>query len=245
LADDLEINQEIVCSMLQAAGHSVDIVADGAEAVMAVQASAYDIVLMDIQMPGMDGITATRRIRELPAPAGTVPIIAITANVLPEQVTSFKHAGMNDHAGKPLKSEELHAAIARWAPASAQTLPAAAPVPESKPADAVPLDRETYGNLVTLMGREKVLKLLDNLGAQLTRTLEGPCLDVSDRERLGREAHAMVSMAGMLGFVELSGLCSEVEQACLGGLDLELFLARVRETRGTTLRMIAAMADAA
>ena len=95
------------------------------------------------------------------------------------------------------------------------------------------------------MGREKVLKLLDSLGTQLTRSLEGPCLDPSDRERLGREAHAMVSMAGMLGFIELSGLCSEVEQACRGGLDLELFLARVRETRGTTLRMIAAMAEAA
>jgi HPt (histidine-containing phosphotransfer) domain-containing protein len=199
---------------------------------------------MDIQMPGMDGITATRRIRELPAPAGTVPIIAITANVLPEQVTSFKHAGMNDHAGKPLKSEELHAAIARWAPASTQILPVA-PVPEPRPADLAPLDRETYGKLVTLIGREKVLKLLDNLGAQLTRTLEGPCLDPSDRERLGREAHAMVSMAGMLGFIELSGLCSEVEQACRGGLDLELCLARVRETRGTTLRMIATMAEAA
>jgi PAS domain S-box-containing protein len=115
LAEDNEINQEIARAVLEAAGHEVHIVEDGAEAIMAIQANAYDLVLMDVQMPNVDGITATRRIRALRHPASTVPIVAMTANVLPQQVQQFRAAGMNDHVGKPFKREELYAAIDRWA----------------------------------------------------------------------------------------------------------------------------------
>jgi CheY-like chemotaxis protein len=70
---------------------------------------------MDIQMPGMDGITATEHIRALPHPARNLPILAMTANVLPQQVAQFRSAGMNDHIGKPFKRDELYAAVKRWA----------------------------------------------------------------------------------------------------------------------------------
>jgi CheY-like chemotaxis protein len=68
---------------------------------------------MDVQMPVMDGIAATRQIRALPRPAGAVPVIAITANVFAEQIASFKEAGMNDHVGKPFRPDELRAAVER------------------------------------------------------------------------------------------------------------------------------------
>ena len=114
VAEDVEVNQEIIRAVLERAHHAVDIVADGAAAVRAVQSAAYDLVLMDVQMPGMDGIAATGHIRALPHPAAKLPIIAMTANVLPQQVAQFRAAGMNDHVGKPFKRDELYATIARW-----------------------------------------------------------------------------------------------------------------------------------
>jgi signal transduction histidine kinase/CheY-like chemotaxis protein len=113
LAEDVEINQEIARTILDNAGYEVDVVSNGAEAVAAVRNGAYDLVLMDVQMPVMDGIAATRQIRALPRPAGAVPVIAITANVFAEQIASFKEAGMNDHVGKPFRHDELRAAVER------------------------------------------------------------------------------------------------------------------------------------
>jgi signal transduction histidine kinase/CheY-like chemotaxis protein len=115
LVEDNDINRDIARSMLEAAGHEVDVAADGSLAVMAVQSNTYHLVLMDVQMPIMDGICATRLIRSLPGPECDVPIIALTANVLPEQVQSFKAAGMNDFMGKPFRREELLSRVDRWA----------------------------------------------------------------------------------------------------------------------------------
>jgi PAS domain S-box-containing protein len=114
LVEDNEINQEIAGAVLTAAGHRVEIAADGAAAIKLIQSHPFDVVLMDIQMPGMDGLTATRHIRSLGQDARNVPIIAMTANVLPQQVQKFKEAGMDDHVGKPFKREQLLAAIERW-----------------------------------------------------------------------------------------------------------------------------------
>jgi signal transduction histidine kinase/CheY-like chemotaxis protein len=115
LVEDNDINRDIARSMLEAAGHEVDIAADGSIAVMAVQSNRYHLVLMDVQMPIMDGVCATRLIRSLPGPECDVPIVALTANVLPEQVRSFKAAGMNDFMGKPFRREELLSRVDRWA----------------------------------------------------------------------------------------------------------------------------------
>ena len=114
LAEDVPINQEIARAMIEAAGHTVDVVADGAEAVAAVQAQSYDLVLMDVQMPTMDGLSATRAIRALAHPAHAITIVAMTANVLPAEVERFYLAGMDDHIGKPFKRAELHARLAQW-----------------------------------------------------------------------------------------------------------------------------------
>jgi len=100
---------------LETVGHVVDIASDGSVAVTMVQSAPYDIVLMDVQMPVMDGIAATGLIRALDHAARNVPIIAMTANVLPQQIESFRRAGMDAHIGKPFKREELLAAIDRLA----------------------------------------------------------------------------------------------------------------------------------
>ena len=115
LVEDVPLNQDLGCAILRQSGYAVDVVDNGAEAIRAVQAERYDLVLMDVQMPGMDGITATRRIRALDHAAAAVPIIALTANVLPQQVAEFHAAGMTDHVGKPFKRDALVAVIEHWA----------------------------------------------------------------------------------------------------------------------------------
>jgi PAS domain S-box-containing protein len=125
LVEDNDINQEIAAAVLRRAGFTVTVASGGQEALGALEAEpeGFDLVLMDMQMPGMDGLTATRRIRELPGRAGRIPIIAMTANVLPAQVQACREAGMNDHIGKPFRRAELLAALGRWLPAEQGTVP--------------------------------------------------------------------------------------------------------------------------
>ena len=113
LVEDHVMNQELVCAILGRANHKIDFANDGIEAIAAVKANAYDLILMDIQMPRMDGITAARTIRDLPGPAGQTPIIAMTAHALPEQVRAYWQAGMDDFVGKPFEQQDLHDAIRR------------------------------------------------------------------------------------------------------------------------------------
>src|SRR5574340_1159851 len=113
VVEDNSVNQLLMASMLTRMGHSCDVVADGREAVRQVQQVRYDLVLMDIQMPGMDGVAATRAIRGLAGPAARVPIIAVSANVMAEQRAGYLSAGMNDHVAKPTDQTDLAAAIAR------------------------------------------------------------------------------------------------------------------------------------
>ena len=113
LVEDLPMNQELACVILRRAGHFVDVAGDGMEAIAAVETNAYDVILMDVQMPRMDGVTATRFIRQIDGPARHTPIIAMTANALPEQVRAFRQAGMDDYIAKPFKQQDLHEAIRR------------------------------------------------------------------------------------------------------------------------------------
>ncbi|PWC56879.1 histidine kinase [Azospirillum sp. TSH7] len=114
LAEDLAMNRDLAVTMLTKAGHHVDAVEDGAAAVAAVQEQTYDLVLMDVQMPVMDGLEATRRIRALPGPVGRIPILALSAGVLQVEVERCLQAGMNAHLAKPLEKTKLLAAIGRW-----------------------------------------------------------------------------------------------------------------------------------
>jgi len=111
LAEDNKINQRLAVAILEHAGHSIDVADDGQQAVDAVQAKDYDVVLMDSQMPGVDGIEATRRIRALPAPKGSLPIIALTANAMAGASEQYLAAGMNDYISKPIDARHLCAKL--------------------------------------------------------------------------------------------------------------------------------------
>ena len=102
VAEDNHINQMLVNAFIAKAGHSCDLVANGLEAVEAVRAGRYDLVLMDVQMPEMDGPTATGMIRRLPGAAAAVPIVALTANAMEGQREEYLAAGMDDYVSKPI-----------------------------------------------------------------------------------------------------------------------------------------------
>jgi PAS domain S-box-containing protein len=111
VVDDAAMNLDITASFLRFAGHDVTCAENGMEAVAAAAASDFDVVLMDVRMPGMDGLEATRRIRQFEGARGRVPIVALTAQVFSEQVTACRMAGMNDHLAKPFTPETLLVAV--------------------------------------------------------------------------------------------------------------------------------------
>ncbi|KAA0574856.1 response regulator [Azospirillum sp. B21] len=113
IAEDLSINRELLAALFRDSGYGIDLVADGAEAVEAMRAGDYDLVLMDVQMPGMDGLEASRAIRAMPPPRGDVPILALTAGSSEEERRQCREAGMNGHIGKPYDRELLLRQVAR------------------------------------------------------------------------------------------------------------------------------------
>ena len=196
LVEDVDVNQVLARALLEAEGHSVDIVGSGKEALAILRgAPCYDLVLMDVQMPGMGGIAATKAIRALPDCA-RLPIIAMTANVLPEQIRGFREAGMDDHVGKPILRQDLRAKLARWLDAPA--------VPDRPPV----LDDATFDTIAALLGPAKTLSTLQKLVVELeARFVPAPQGD-EGREQFARDAHVVTSIAGMLGFGELSRCCA-------------------------------------
>jgi light-regulated signal transduction histidine kinase (bacteriophytochrome)/ActR/RegA family two-component response regulator len=111
VADDSSINRDIAHAFLRAAGHQVAFAEDGQEAVAAAAARDFDLILMDVRMPRMSGIEATRAIRAIPGPRGRVPVIALTAQVFADQIEECRGAAMDEHLAKPFTREGLLAAV--------------------------------------------------------------------------------------------------------------------------------------
>jgi CheY-like chemotaxis protein/anti-sigma regulatory factor (Ser/Thr protein kinase) len=114
VAEDVPANQMIVRGLLEIDGHAVTVAANGVEAVAAMRAGDFDLVLMDMQMPVMDGIDAALAIRRLDTDAAEIPIVAVTANAMAEDIDRCRAVGMNDHLAKPIELEALRRAVARW-----------------------------------------------------------------------------------------------------------------------------------
>lgn len=120
VADDAPANRDLVSTLLTGLGLEVETVGDGAEAVEALRRGGHDLVLMDVHMPGLDGLAATRAIRALAGPVARTPVIALTANVQPEKVARCREAGMDDHVGKPINVAELVETLGRHLRPAAQ-----------------------------------------------------------------------------------------------------------------------------
>ncbi|HET8747164.1 MAG TPA: ATP-binding protein, partial [Ramlibacter sp.] len=217
VAEDVEINRELLRTALERAGHRVAFAADGAEAVAAVQRQPFDLVLMDVQMPVMDGVEATRRIRGLPSPAGQVPIIGLTANVMARERELYLGAGMDDCLPKPIDWDQLHAALARIAGAAVD-----APGPEAAsataPAASPPLlDEQTLAVLRRMASEQELAELMEaGMGGY-----EEACAAIEQEgasaETIARQAHKLKGSAGTLGLAAIGALAVRLEAAALEG----------------------------
>jgi signal transduction histidine kinase/DNA-binding response OmpR family regulator len=231
VVDDVLANRQIAQAMLRSAGHSVTLAEDGATALLALGRQRFDVVLMDLQMPGMDGFETTRRIRALPAPAGEVAVIALTASVLPDQVEATRRAGMDGHLGKPLDRRALLDLMQRM-PQRKAAAPAAPTEPMAPYFDSSALDtleRElghaAHGILAEFVGEvRRSLALLTNASAA----------EKADAGHVQHAAHRLVGAARTLGASRLAQEAEALQKAARGGdpsPDLQLAVVAVaRET---------------
>ncbi|MEN9231397.1 MAG: PAS domain S-box protein [Thermostichus sp. DG02_5_bins_236] len=215
VAEDNPVNQKVTRLMLERLGYRPDIVANGLEAVQALQLRPYDLVLMDMQMPQLDGLSATRRIRaELP-PERQPRIVALTANVLPESYAEAAAAGVNDYLTKPLERSALLRVLQASAPEpllSPSASAASAPPTESA---AEAIDAATFKTLEAAIGSQAVLQEMINSYLQEGQTQIGSLQSAfieRDPQALYRWAHRLKGSSSTLGAKELARLCQEVER---------------------------------
>jgi CheY-like chemotaxis protein len=141
VVEDNEINRQVIIEVLQSVEVEVDIAVDGKSAIQAVEKNCYDAVLMDIQMPGMDGYTATQIIRSAPNHRD-LPIIAMTAHVTSAEKERCLKAGMNDHVAKPIEPETVYRTLRKWILRTPAMMPPPSKTPQTTPAAATPRAEE-------------------------------------------------------------------------------------------------------
>ncbi len=112
LVDDIAMNRDVISAFLAAGGHEVTLAENGQDAIRLASQQNFDLILMDIRMPEMDGMEATRQIRALPGPHGQIPVLALTACFLPDLVARCQEAGMDGHVVKPVEYAALMRAVA-------------------------------------------------------------------------------------------------------------------------------------
>jgi CheY-like chemotaxis protein len=226
LAEDHPVNQRLALLLLAKLGQRADVVSDGVEVVEAVRRRDYDVVLMDVQMPELDGLAATRKIRE--SLGGRPRIIAVTANALAGDREACLAAGMDDYLTKPLKKAELAAALRRCAPTV--------------------LDPAAITNLRELVGDDPAAFS----GVVQDFLTETPALvdalraaaDAGDRTEAHRAAHTLKGLGAMFGATDLADLCQQAEPPD-GVADLASLTAAIATEHNRVTRALQAMVPAA
>ncbi|MBB5202853.1 PAS domain S-box-containing protein [Inhella inkyongensis] len=233
LVEDIPINQEIALDLLADAELRADVAENGQEALRMAATTPYDLILMDLRMPVMDGFEATRAIRALPTHRQT-PIVAMTANAFDEDRAAALAAGMNDHIGKPVLPEVLYGTLLKWLGSASGAPPAASvappmPVPPQPPEPAsAPADSPAAQRLAGVPGLD-LAQGMRVLGGRLDRLL--PLLQRFAAEHSGagariqaltaagdwasarRLAHTLRGTGASLGLVTISACAAEVEQS--------------------------------
>ena len=234
LVEDNEFNQQLATELLVDAGFKVDVAENGQESIEMLEKGVYDIVLMDMQMPVMDGVTATREIK-IEERYKDLPIVAMTANVMEEDLKKCRDAGMWDHVAKPIDPDDLFGKLLKWVkPRQFEEVQETAktPLKEIEEARAAGQDDElpdipgldTALGLSRVMGKKKfyrdmLKKYMDNQGqapAQIRQSL-----DAGDYETAERLAHTSKGVSGNIGASQLQKLAATLEKAIRESRPLE------------------------
>ena len=252
LAEDNITNQHVALGILKKLGLRADAVADGAEAIKSLESLPYDLVLMDVQMPEMDGLEATRHIRD-PRSAVLqhgIPIIAMTAHALQGDREECLAAGMDDYVTKPVSPQSLAEALDRWLPREDTARPAHAPTGPEAAAPAAAGDHEApvfdrAGMLARLMGDEDLARTVVNgFLEDVPRQIEAlrSYLGAGDVAGAFRQAHTMKGASANVGGEALRAAALEMEKAGRAG-DLEAVAARLPDIESQFARLKEAMHD--
>ena len=216
LVEDNHVNQQVALSMLKKWGHRVDIAWNGLEALAAVQKQHYDLVLMDIQMPEMDGVTATQQIRQLEGERASVPIVAVTANAMQGDRERFLEAGMDDYIAKPINRDTFYMVVHRYAPQH--------PTPQTEPLEETPasgsappvLGDDVLTYLLQELSGETVSELIDEYmthsSALLSQALTAS--ETQDAKNIEYAVHTLKGMSGALGAFRMVDICQHILDTC-------------------------------
>ena len=218
IAEDNMVNQKVAAKMVERLGYQADVVANGLEALEALSRIPYAAVLMDVQMPEMDGYAATAEIRRREGESNgrRTPIIAMTANAMQGDREKSIEEGMDDYISKPVKTEELEAVLKRWVlrPESAATVSEAGSEPQA-PKD--PIDRSILASLRELQGEDEpdiVAELaqmfVEEVPLRLAELREA--VEVGDASSVERIAHTLKGSTGSMGAVRMETICSGLEE---------------------------------
>jgi len=212
VAEDNEVNQKVAVHILEKLGYRVEVAENGGEALEACQRERYDAVLMDGQMPGLDGYEATRRIREMEGASRRTPIIAMTASAMKGDREKCLEAGMDDYVSKPVTPDELEGVLRRWVAPQAPAVEAAAA------ATAAPFvgDRLDEAIVESLLTVDEDGSLMEELVATYLRIapLRLSALRKAAKghpEQLERTAHSFLGSCGNLGCRRMADLCARLE----------------------------------
>jgi CheY-like chemotaxis protein len=217
VAEDNRVNQSLMRAVLEREGFAVDIASTGAEAVEMARRQRYDAILMDVQMPAMNGVEATARIREIGGDRARVPVVALTANAMPGAREHYLSMGMDDYIAKPINRTEVMAILRRLvvaAPASGED-GAAEPVVEAKPATEAPdLEDAQVTAIQAVLRATEFQRLLAGFVDGAEQRIEALRAAAGDLGALARAAHDLKGVAGNFGARRTSLLAAELEAAC-------------------------------
>jgi CheY-like chemotaxis protein/HPt (histidine-containing phosphotransfer) domain-containing protein len=232
VVEDNAVNQKVAVRLLEKLGYRADVAASGHEALEALARRAYALVLMDCQMPEMDGFEATAAIRQAEGTARHTPIVAMTANAMAGDRERCLAVGMDDYVSKPVQPRELAATLKRWVPASAPAEP-----PSATPSADAPGDSRLDTSTLAALGdsarggdpaflREIVTIFLEDTPQHLRDLREAAA--ARESATLVRVAHTLKSSSSYLGARRLAELCEDLERAGRGG-DLRDVVAQVED----------------
>jgi two-component system sensor histidine kinase/response regulator len=215
IADDSSVNQQVAANMCARLGFQSDVVANGWEAVKAIEHGSYALVLMDCQMPEMDGLEATRSIRSLPRGKGRIPILALTANALTDYSQRCFAAGMDDILVKPIVLDDLRSAFQRWLGEGEVR-----PRPKEPPPKAcsTAIDPQVFAGFFMGTPRESTMEFVDKLIDLFTEiappiiTQISEAIEAEEAQALERHAHKLKGTSRNLGAHQLAASCELLEE---------------------------------